>query len=123
MSARNVSHQQLAMWYTPGEVKKMVGDESIDRRKDETIHEMWERKADEAHVGGENYSRTPATRSRTLTQSVASQGVKSPIRLMHDTGAGRTILLDGHHRVAAAHAVNEHMLIPAIHHEDNIKHE
>jgi hypothetical protein len=42
---------------------------------------------------------------------------------MRDTGAGRTILLDGHHRVAAADVVNPHMLIPAIHHEDNIKHE
>jgi hypothetical protein len=111
------------MWYTPGEVKKMVGDESIDRRKDETIHEMWNRKAEESHIGEENYSRRPTTHSRTLTQSVASQGVKKPIRLMRDTGAGRTVLLDGHHRVAAADVVNPHMLIPAIHHEDNVKHE
>jgi hypothetical protein len=111
------------MWYTPGEVKKMVGNESIDRRKEETIDQMWSRKADEARVGDPQHSRTPVEHTRTLTQSVASQGVKKPIRLMRDTGRGQTVLLDGHHRVAAAAEVNPNMLIPAIHHEDNIKHE
>jgi len=123
MSSRNLSHQQLAMWYKPNEIKKMVGNESIDRRKDETIDQMWTRKAEESHGGEEEHSRTPAKHSRTLSQSVAAQGVKKPIRLMKDTASGRTILLDGHHRVAAADAVNEHMLIPVIHHEDNVKHE
>jgi hypothetical protein len=123
MSSRNVSHQQLAMWYTPGEIKHMVGNESIDRRKDESIEQMWNRKADEARIGDPKHSRTPVAHSRTLTQSVAAQGVKQPVRLMRDTGRDRTILLDGHHRVAAAAEVNPSMLIPAIHHEDNIKHE
>ena len=123
MAARNVSHQQLAMWYTPGEVKKMVGNESIDRRKDESIDQMWSRKADEARVGDVTHSRTPVKHQRTLTQSVAQKGVSKPIRLMRDTDAGRTILVDGHHRVAAAAEVNPSMLIPAVHHEDNVKHE
>ena len=123
MSARNVSHQQLSMWYTPGEVKKMVGSESVDRRPEETIEQMWSRKANESRVGDPTHSRTPVKHERTLTQSVAAQGVKKPIRLMRDTDSGRTILLDGHHRVAAAAEVNPSMLIPAVHHEDNVKHE
>ena len=120
MSARNVSHQQLAMWYTGNELKSMTQENTRDRRPEETNEDMWARKTEEARTGKPSHART-RSRGATLMGSVRRSGVSKPVRVMREMG--KDVLLDGHHRVAAAAAVDPNMLIPVTHHEDNVQYE
>jgi hypothetical protein len=110
MSANNLSATQLAMFMPAHEIKSMTGDKSPDRQwRDyglrlppvrEGVDAMWERKATEA-------------KSRRLTSSIKKKGVQKPVKMM--PFMGKHVLLDGHHRVAAAHSLDPNMLVPVEH--------
>jgi hypothetical protein len=114
MSASDhLSAEQLAMFMPAHEIRSMTGEKSPDRQwfhmpfgnrlhtnGRETANQMWERKAKEA-------------KSERLTSSVKKKGVQKPVRMV--PFMGKHILLDGHHRVAAAHSLDPNMLVPVQH--------
>lgn len=114
MSAQdNLSYTQLAMFMPAHEIRSMTGEKSSDRQwfhnpfgnrlvtnGRESADQMWERKAKEA-------------KSERLTASVKKKGVQKPVLMM--PFMGKHILLDGHHRVAAAHSLDPNMLVPVRH--------
>lgn len=52
----------------------------------------------------------------SLKQSIAKEGVQSPVHL-GTTKRGKKTVIGGHHRIAAANEVNPDMLVPVLHHE------
>ena len=49
-----------------------------------------------------------------LYDSIKAQGVSTPVYVSQHTRLGQTVG-DGHHRIAAAHDIDPHMLIPVEH--------
>ena len=88
--------EQLKMFMTPDELKSYA--EPMDRADIETAEGMWKRKERESkapehwgyHGGG-------------VYDSIAKEGVTSHVEVWHDRQG--PALSDGHHRVAAAAAV------------------
>lgn len=113
MSSHNLSHQQLAMYMTAGELSKMrMGD----TRPGETNKDVMARKLKAAKTP-ENYSPT----SDSLHDSIRQYGVLDPVTIVHGkrpkTGESYSDLQEGHHRVASAHDINPKMLVPVQHKE------
>lgn len=101
MSAQdNLSHEQLAMFMFPKDIKKSYGihkDELSDTR--ETKKQLYSRKLKEANRSG-------------LTNKIVTRGgVKDPVFL---SSSDKTIA-DGHHRIAVASKHFPYNLVP-VHH-------
>ena len=85
-------------------------DESYERRMQSRLdleEEKWESK-----YGYE---------APSLFEKIQAQGVKSPVRLGtygKPGSTGKPSVVGGHHRIAAAHAINPDQLIPVLHYED-----
>lgn len=76
------------------------------RTRPETDDQLWERKLDEAHDDG-------------LYDSVASEGVRHPIRLGRSRNQNDDLeVVGGHHRLAAATDIDPHRLVPVLHDEN-----
>lgn len=89
-----LSHQQLAMWMTPEEIKSHgVHDDELDY--DETPEELWDRKRYESH-DWDNHGIDE--KSSNLAEDIKKHGVKTPVTFNLNTNK----LSDGHHRVASA---------------------
>ena len=111
-----LSHEQLAMFMPAHQIKEMTGKKSPDRKHyylpgshmanyglsdaRESVDDMWERKAKEA-------------KTRRITSSIKKKGVQKPVKMMPYMGSH--ILLDGHHRVAAAASLDPNYLVPVEH--------
>lgn len=68
---------------------------------------------DKRFIDGEWNYRLDLAHERGLAQDIAASGVKEPVQLEHYDG--KTVLADGHHRVASAYAANPSMLVPVAH--------
>jgi hypothetical protein len=86
---------QLRLFMTPTEIMKHFEPISGDFKRNESVEELWGRKAEESHDAG-------------LTDSIRKQGVQVPVSLDID----RSRVVGGHHRIAAAHTVDPNMSIP-----------
>lgn len=117
-----VSHQQLAMFMTAKEIKGAVNQSSDPHL---TMEHLWDYKLDEAKTGAIRNSRYKPTRKRkgaSFYESIQREGVKKPVEMTHITKEHASkyfpegsALIEGHHRVAAAHDINPNMLIPVTH--------
>lgn len=47
----------------------------------------------------------------SLRQSIATEGIKTPVRVTF-LPTGEPILMNGHHRTVVAHGINPHMVVP-----------
>ena len=103
-----VSHEQLAMYMTAPEIKERYRAFPADVRQAGGEDNMWENKRNVAMTGKPSNSRAEAT-GETLAQNIKREGIKQPVIL------GKDNILSGHHRVAAAEAVDPKMPIPVWH--------
>jgi hypothetical protein len=120
--------EQLAMFIPAKDIiqaSPLPGDkhytEESSFTKKETNQELWDRKLDES-----TYHNADTTSDQLTTDiygislhgSIASEGVKEPVRLMWD---GREVptVAQGHHRIAAAHNIDPEMLVPVMHYDDD----
>lgn len=114
---------QLPMYMTPKEilthfqptdgdrinVTRQTTHDNVFQRK-ETHGEMMNRKLDEANRGG-------------ITKSIKKHGVVDPIQLQASEKQwnvgelGKYQIMDGNHRLAAAHSLNPDGLVPVEHHD------
>jgi len=108
-------HEQLAMFYTPPQIKSRwgilpedrarAGDDMQDNYDDGYERDYSERPPSDdefwEHRRGENDWRAPG-----FEADVRNEGVHSPVTL------GKQFIQDGHHRIAAA---RDDQLIPAVH--------
>jgi hypothetical protein len=97
---RNLSHQQLSMFETAGNLSKLpLGD----TRKGESNSDVLARKLAAAKKDG-------------LYESIKEHGVQQPVNIVHGlrpkTGEPYSDLHEGHHRVASAAHINPNMLVP-----------
>jgi hypothetical protein len=109
-ASENLSYEQLAMYMPAHEVMAKTGQKSPDRTfRDyglglppvrEGVDAMWGRKTQEA-------------KERGLTRSIKKSGIKKAVKMM--PYMGQHVLLDGHHRVAAAHSLDPNYLVPVEH--------
>jgi hypothetical protein len=109
-ASENLSYEQLAMYMPAHEVMAKTGQKSPDRTfRDyglrlppvrEGVDAMWERKAKEA-------------KSKGLISSISKKGIQKPVKMM--PFMGQHVLLDGHHRVAAANSLDPNFLVPVEH--------
>lgn len=123
MASEALRSRQLAMFIpakdlitaTPNE-----GDFEWDNRGDlETEDQLWGRKLKESQNRHWNVARGHKTlwEGQGLHESIASEGVREPVRIMH---VGNDVsVLQGHHRIAAAHDVDPEMLIPVVHYGED----
>ena len=111
--ANPVSHEQLAMWMTPHEIKSRFTPADFGPYMPHTNEEdMWRGKAEEATVGKAHNARSPVLPgqgSPTLLQSIREKGILNPVEV------GPKYLHNGHHRVAAAEMIDKNYLIPVDH--------
>ncbi|NBR26419.1 MAG: hypothetical protein EBU08_22100 [Micrococcales bacterium] len=92
----NLSHEQLAMYMTPKEIKSKYSVYSGEYDDHELgDEEVWNRKRKESKRDG-------------LYESVRKHGVEEPVQL----SLGDKTVADGHHRIAAA---KPKQLIPVTH--------
>lgn len=90
-----LSHQQLAMWMTPEEIKGHGVHLAEMRDEDEGSQEkFWDRKRTESYA----WDRHGFEEEHDLAQDVWDHGVKEPVTM----NLGINKLTDGHHRVASA---------------------
>lgn len=103
MSARNLSHGQLAMFIPAHEISKML---LLDAHRGESNEEVFARKL--ASAKADKWEA-----SKGMYESIKKSGVHTPVEIIHtDRGP---MLGEGHHRVASALDVNPNMLIPVEH--------
>lgn len=102
--------QQLAMFHTPRELQDSNNFRHVDRGAYSSDAQMWRAKLQEAQVPG-GIARPHGS---GVYDSIAKEGFKGTLPLSHDEPT-RLSLADGHHRVAAAAAINPDMLIPVEH--------
>lgn len=77
-------------------------------RKDDSLYSQ---KLEEATSGYEHDTYSEAEKGQNnLYDSIKKEGVKSPVTLRYSSGV--TNIDDGHHRIAAANAIDENMYIP-----------
>ena len=114
----NLSHKQLAMYMTAKELKEGV-NQSADPGGRYMDH-LWDYKLTEAKTGAIRNARYRPTRKRkgnTLYESIEKEGVRKPVEVVHHLQDSKYYkkgmqLSEGHHRVAAAYAINPNMIIP-----------
>lgn len=117
-----MAYGQIPMFMTGSEIKEHIGENTPDKRPNESIDEMWERKKKESQVPGSSIStRKPEKGMPSLEESIKEKGFDTFVRIMPTDKGDR--LLDGHHRVAAAANVDPKMLIPIKWHEKNVEYE
>jgi hypothetical protein len=96
--------EQLKMFMSPSEIEF---SSSVDHPH-ETFEDVLETKLQRAHSSG-------------LYSNIEKEGVKAPIQVIHDRRTGKNILGHGHHRYAAASALEEtsqpDILVPVVHTE------
>jgi hypothetical protein len=105
----HLQHEQLAMFMTPSEVKGYAtpGDFAHDYQE-----QGWDRKLAESKMpmGARDEWGGPQ-HGAGVYDSVAKSGVKTPVEVYHTLGTPYTdpakVLVNGHHRVAAAHDIEE----------------
>jgi len=96
----NLSHEQLAMFMTPRQIKSKYDVYHGEYEEGETNpKQLYSRKRKDAKYSG-------------LYQSVQKHGVEQPVEL----SLGDRTVLDGHHRIASAKSKS---LIPVTHLEPN----
>lgn len=119
---QQMSRGQLPLFMTGEEIKQHVGSNTLDKRPNESIDQMWERKKAEAQEPGSSIStRKPEKGAPSLEENMRRHGMNTFVRLMpSDSGSH---LLDGHHRVAAASNIDPKMLVPIRWHEKDVKFE
>ena len=101
-----VSHQQLAMYMTADELRKVAhnsyGKEGAERILKEKLSEA-KNETDEGWGHG-------------LYEDIKSSGqVYDPVLLVHNKGEEHPDIYEGHHRIAVANALNPKMLLPVEH--------
>ena len=104
MSARNVSHQQLAMFMTP---KEIAGLHLTDATAMGGYGKMARVKQIENERSG-------------LDEAIKKEGVQKPVNVYHTSQAegGHVEMTDGHHRLIAALKHHPDRLLPVVHHSD-----
>jgi len=86
----------------------------------ETEGELWDRKLGESKSRNWNLSHGHKTlwEGQGLHESIASEGVRDPVRIMHRDNDDVSVV-QGHHRIAAAHDIDPEMLIPVVHYGED----
>jgi hypothetical protein len=112
MPAREL-HQDDRVHFSEVEQANPSTQEDVDIRG-ETEEELWERKAEESDERG-------------LTKSIRAKGMKRPVTLWADSthyGPMRTAgqIMDGYHRVAAAHDIDPDTEVPVEHKDSRYRH-
>lgn len=126
--------EQLKLFYRPQEIMDRV-DFSHDIQGEEDLSQMWARKERETRLpyGTPNLDPWPddddpnrMQHGAGLYSSVKQHGMTSHVQVADEEvyGAQRHYLLDGHHRVAAAAAVERdtgrEMHVPVLHGESSV---
>ena len=117
----NGSWQQLGFYMTAEELKKGI-THSYDRGG-RWLDDLWDRKLQESKTGAVRNARYTPTRDRgtnNLYSSIKEKGVQKLVEVAHPRkgakeGENGLHLVEGHHRVAAAHDIDPNMLIPVTH--------
>lgn len=111
MSGKNLSGQQFEQLPMFMQAKELHSEaiEKGDQGYGESHGGLMRTKLNESHESG-------------LLHDIKQRGVQEPVDMI--IGEGRKILVEGHHRVAAAHRVNPEAWIPVQHHTtaDWVKH-
>ena len=108
-SGDHVSPQQLQMFMPAGELRQNIPNDYLpeaDWNVDQSVEGMWERKLKETK--SDDIDRELQGRPPDLHGSIASEGVKRPVRIHVEDGT----ILDGHHRIAAAADIDPKMEVP-----------
>jgi hypothetical protein len=86
----------------------------------ETEDQLWERKLKESQNKHWNVSRGHKTlwEGQGLHESIAAEGVRTPVRILNHDDDNVTVL-QGHHRIVAANDVDPEMLIPVVHYGED----
>lgn len=110
--------QQLQMFMSPREIQEQYQPGDGDRygrmegKPEETADDLYARKLSAAQ------EKAPYSAS-SLYDSVAVEGVKSPVHLGEEQGLlGKPQVVGGHHRIAAQAEIDEDKLMPVLHHRD-----
>lgn len=117
----SLSHEQLAMFMTPKEIKARGVDphefthedvnEEDPHDSSPQEHFLWARKADEAHSWPDPEKTYKRAVPKNLHEDIKQHGVKEAVHLDEKTGQ----LQDGYHRVAVADELRPNELIPVKH--------
>ena len=118
MSAEeNLSYEQMAMYMTAEEIKNKVNSSADPGGGN--MENLWHQKLYEAKTGAIRNARYVPTRKRkgnSLYESIKEKGVQKPVELQYNKGDKFTpkgvSIVEGHHRVAAAHDIDPKMIIP-----------
>ena len=103
-----LSHQQLAMYMTADELRKVAhnsyGKEGAERILKEKLSEA-KNETDEGWGHG-------------LYEDIKHSGeIYEPVILRHSRGEEHPDIFEGHHRIAVANALNPKMIVPVEHFE------
>jgi hypothetical protein len=124
VSTRNVASvtgsqqfDQLMLYMTPREILTRYHPLDTDRRPSESAAALWQRKLAEAQQHGPygQYGPAAASPEDSLLSSVARNGVLAPVHL----GADGQVY-GGHHRLAAAAAVDPNQPVPVMLHSGTV---
>ena len=106
MSHKNLSSQQLAMFMTADELRKVA-------------HKSYGKEGAERILKGklsEAKNETSEGWGHGLYEDVKSSGkVYEPVDLVHEKGKEHPDIYEGHHRIAVANALDPKMLLPVEH--------
>ena len=113
MSNSILSHEQLAMFMTPKEIKRNYAPHPDDylhpddnNDKEETTKELWNRKLSQSSLKHPKL----LVEGKTLRDHIREHGVQQPVTLNAET---RTVM-GGHHRIASAAKDRPKDLIPVV---------
>lgn len=113
---------QLPLFMTGHEIQNAIGSNTLDKRSEENIGQMWSRKLKEAQAPGSSVSTRHPEGSTSLEESIRQRGgLNTSVRIVPKRTGFH--LLDGHHRVAAAANIDPKMLVPIHWHADNVDYE
>lgn len=107
MSSRNLNPAQLKMFMTPREIATEYPQKETFVRSPEDIK-------------GDPRAQTKIERAKLngLADSIAKEGVKKPIDIMHDSmNPESQMVVNGHHRFSVALDTAPDRLIPVTHHD------
>jgi hypothetical protein len=112
--------------YRPGDAldAERYGPADTEVQRATAEQRMWSAKTAESDVPGTVNNAHWATHpnfvgegSTSLIESVRDRGVRHPVQIFHSSSYG-SMIGDGHHRIAAAHAVDPNMEVPVAHEVD-----
>jgi hypothetical protein len=100
VSAQNVSHEQLAMYMTPEEIKEKYAVRDPEYHDHElTDTEVYNRKKEESKkIDIEGWPKTTKKGQESLFSHIQKHGVSEPVNLNVEDKE----VIDGHHRIASA---------------------